>query len=175
MRLQKGMGLVHVIQGDQAIGSSDDVVLTTVLGSCVAACLYDPFAKIGGMNHFLLPNIVGDNTTQIVYGAQAMELLINALLKKGANKNRLKAKLFGGANVVSGLSNIGERNANFAMQFLVDESIDCISQSLGGSDARRVRFWPASGRASLKVIGRANVEDASQSSVTTTATSVELF
>lgn len=139
--------LVHVIQGDYAVAGSDDVILTSVLGSCVAACLHDPQAGIGGMNHFLLPEASRNASTGVLYGAQAMELLINALLKRGACKERLEAKIFGGGRMIAGLSDIGESNAIFARRFLSDESIPCVAESLGGTRARRIRFWPHSGRA----------------------------
>lgn len=149
---------VHVVQGDFSTSNDPNVVLTTVLGSCVAACIWDPIAQVGGLNHFLLPDRTKDAGNPIVYGAQAMELLINDLLKKGAIKRRLRAKLFGGGNVLEGLSNIGEKNAEFALNFLQNEGIDCVSSSLLGSQARRVRFYPTTGRASQKLIGQAVIE-----------------
>lgn len=149
---------VHVVQGDFATSNDSNVVLTTVLGSCVAACIWDPIAQVGGLNHFLLPDRTKEAGNPIVYGAQAMELLINDLLKKGAVKRRLRAKLFGGGNVLEGLSNIGEKNAEFALSFLQNEGIDCVSSSLLGSQARRVRFYPTTGRASQKLIGQAVIE-----------------
>lgn len=167
--------LIHVIQGDYAIGESQNVILTAVLGSCVAACLYDPVVKVGGMNHFLLPNASNDSTSPVVYGAQAMEILINTLLKKGARKEHLKAKLFGGAQVINSLSNIGEKNANFALRFLEDEKIECLGQSLGGLQARRVRFWPASGRASQKTIGQSQLASQPAKAITELKRDVELF
>lgn len=150
--------IVHVVQGDFATSDDPSVVMTTVLGSCVAACIWDPVAQVGGLNHFLLPDRTKEAGNPIVYGAQAMELLINDLLKKGAKKNRLSAKLFGGGNVLEGLSNIGEKNAEFALSFLADEGIECVSSSLLGTQARRVRFYPTTGRASQKLIGQAVVE-----------------
>ncbi len=139
--------LVHVIQGDYAVGDSDDTIMTAVLGSCVAACLRDPLAGVGGMNHFLLPTAGANASASVLYGAQSMELLINALLKKGARKERLEAKIFGGGRMIAGLSDIGQSNSDFARRFLRDEGIPCVAESLGGTSARRIRFWPASGRA----------------------------
>lgn len=139
--------LVHVIQGDYALADSDDVILTAILGSCVAACLRDPLAGVGGMNHFLLPETGRNASAGVLYGAQAMELLINALLKRGARKERLEAKIFGGGRMIAGLSDIGASNGAFARRFLHDEGIPCVGESLGGAKARRIRFWPRSGRA----------------------------
>ncbi|SPF81947.1 chemotaxis protein CheD [Pseudoprimorskyibacter insulae] len=137
---------INVIQGDFKISRSDGDVLTTVLGSCVAMCLYDLGAGIGGMNHFLLPERKDTCHSDIRFGAHAMELLINALLRCGADRSRLKAKLFGGATMSTNLSDIGKANAEFAVNFLATENIACVSTSLGGTTARRIRFWPTSGR-----------------------------
>lgn len=139
--------LVHVVQGDFAVAGEAEVILTAILGSCVAACLRDPLARVGGMNHFLLPARGGDTANPVFYGAQAMELLINALLRRGARKDRLEAKLFGGGRMLGNLSDIGAQNADFARSFLRAEGIACVAESLGGDRARRVRFWPHSGRA----------------------------
>ncbi|WP_136440738.1 chemotaxis protein CheD [Pacificoceanicola onchidii] len=137
--------LVNVIQGDFMISDDPEVVLTTVLGSCIAVCLYDPEKQVGGMNHFLLPEGEGSDTSDVRYGANAMELLINGLLKAGADRDLLEAKIFGGAKMMGNLRNIGESNAVFAHQFLRDESIPCIAESVGGTAARRIRFWPTTG------------------------------
>lgn len=136
---------ITVIQGDHLISRDPQVVLTTVLGSCIAVCLHDPSAGIGGMNHFLLPGRAGD--CDLRHGAYAMELLINGLLKQGAARAALRAKVFGGASLIGGRRNIGGANIAFARQFLMDEAIPCVAASTGGAAARRVQFWPASGRA----------------------------
>lgn len=136
---------IHVIQGEHHVSDREDVVLTTVLGSCVAACLHDPVLRIGGMNHFLLPD--GPGQRDIRHASAAMEQLVNALLKLGGRRERLVAKVFGGARMLPGLPDIGQRNAEAAMAFLAGEGIGVVSQSFGGHQARRLRFWPASGRA----------------------------
>lgn len=142
----------HVIQGEQAISDAPEATLQTVLGSCVSACLHDPVRRIGGMNHFLLPD--DGQGTDIRYASAAMERLVNELLKSGAGKERLQAKLFGGARIMANLPDIGTRNAESALAFLRNEGIPCQSRSLGGNQARRVRFWPASGRAQQLLIER---------------------
>jgi len=139
--------IIHVVQGEYNFSDDPNVTLSTVLGSCVAACIRDPVANIGGMNHFLLPGGREHESDSVMYGVQAMELLINALMKCGCKKNRLEAKLFGGARMMEGLSDIGAQNSEFARAFLAKERISCISESLGGIRARRIRFWPVSGRA----------------------------
>jgi chemotaxis protein CheD len=136
---------LHVVQGDHCVSADPDASMSTILGSCVAACLYDPVRKVGGMNHFLLAD--GDGEEAMRYGAYAMEVLINDLLKMGASRDRLEAKLFGGARMMERLSDIGAGNAEFARRFLAAEGIPVVSESLGGRRARRVEFWPVGGRA----------------------------
>jgi chemotaxis protein CheD len=145
---------VHVIQGQFYVTDESQVVLSTLLGSCVAACIRDPVARVGGMNHFLLPGFDENSRSREAerYGVHLMELLVNGLLQKGARRERLEAKLFGGARTVEGLSDIGARNAAFAETFLRNESINYIGGSLGGDNGRRVQFWPVSGRARQAVI-----------------------
>ena len=146
---------IQVIQGAHYVTDDPEVMLTTVLGSCVAACLHDPQAGIGGMNHFLLPD--SDSSRAVRFGAHAMELLINDILNRGGRRHRLQAKLFGGGRMFDGLTDVGEANASFAERFLRDEGVPVVSASLRGPLARRVQFWPASGRALQRF-----VDDASQ-------------
>ena len=145
---------IAVIQGEYRVIDDPNVVLTTVLGSCVAACLRDPVAGIGGMNHFLLANSSDGKTgsDQVRYGAYAMELLINDLLKRGARRDRLEAKLFGGAKLFDTLQDIGDGNASFAEQFMRDEGIPVTGGSLRGRSARRVEFWPVVGRVRQRMV-----------------------
>ena len=136
-----------LLQGEQQVSSDPGTVITTVLGSCIAACLWDPRAGIGGMNHFLLPDGPDGGAIPMRYGLHAMELLINALLRQGADRATLRAKLFGGAHLQPHLPDIGSRNIAFAQDFLNREGILCIGGSTGGNRARRIRFWPHDGRA----------------------------
>lgn len=139
---------IHIIQGEYQVVTDDKVVLTTVLGSCVAACLRDPEAKVGGMNHFLLPGGQAAKPLESErYGAYLMELLINGLLKHGARRDRIEAKIFGGARMVEGLSDIGAENGVFAREFLKNEGIRIVAQNLGGRYGRRLEYHPVSGRA----------------------------
>ena len=146
-RLWEAERRIHVVQGEFAVTADPDTVLTTILGSCVAACMSDPVAGVGGMNHFLLPGEDSDDTDSLRYGVHAMELLVNGLLKLGARRGRLEAKLFGGARVVRGLSDVGRQNAEFAERFLRNEGIQSAGGDLGGQCARRIQFWAADGRA----------------------------
>ncbi len=153
-------GRIHLTQGEHHVSQEGGVVLTTILGSCVAACLCDPVAGIGGMNHFLLPDQQGtrDSPGSVRYGAYAMEILINALLGQGARRDRLEAKLFGGARMIAGLTDIGQQNAEFAERFLKQEAIPVIGGSLRGNHARRIQFWPRSGRVRQMTIANADAE-----------------
>ena len=136
---------IHVIQGEFHVSDDEGVVLTTILGSCVAACVRDPVAGVGGMNHFLLPGEEGGEGLR--YGVQSMELLVNALLRRGARRDRLEVKLFGGARLIDGLTDVGSQNAAFAERFVKDEGLHAAGGSLRGRQARRIQFWPVSGRA----------------------------
>ena len=138
--------LTNVIQGDYAISENPDEILTTVLGSCIAVCMYDAQRMSGGKNQFLLPSREGSRGANVRYGAYAMELLINGLLKRGAQRNKLEAKIFGGASMMGNLRDIGAANAQFAHAFLADEGIPCAAERVGGTSARRIRFWPTTGR-----------------------------
>ncbi len=141
---------VHIVQGEFGVSDDPNVVLTTLLGSCVAACLRDPLAGVGGMNHFLLPGEEesgGHPRDTERYGVHLMELLVNGLLRRGARRECLEAKLFGGARTMDGLADIGARNASFAEHFLQYEGIRCVGGSLRGDRGRRIQFWPVSGRA----------------------------
>ena len=144
---------IHVGQGEHHVTADPDVMLTTILGSCVALCLRDPRTGIGGMNHFLLPEGAGAGTDAgRRYGAYAMELLINDCLKMGARRDRLEAKLFGGGRMFDTLRDVGAANADFAEKFMRDEGIAVVGGSLRGSGGRRVQYWPATGRALQRAV-----------------------
>lgn len=149
--------VVNVIQGEYEISEDPAVVLTTVLGSCIAVCMFDTTRGIGGLNHFLLPNREGGGGASVRYGAYAMELLINGLLRKGAERARLQAKVFGGASMIGNLRDIGASNAAFARQFLADEGIPCVAESVSGTSARRIRFWPTDGRVRQLMVSAAAI------------------
>lgn len=169
---------LHVVQGGQAVSDDPDICMTTILGSCVAACLWDPEAGIGGMNHFLLPEAPDGAPSDRRYGVQAMELLINGLLARGARRDRLRAKVFGGGRMNAGMVDIGARNAAFVRRFLNDEDIPLEGESLGGDAARRIQFWPASGRARQHRVEPAAVsvqERAPRSAAPQPAGDLELF
>src|SRR5262249_33778023 len=137
------------------VSSDDDVALTTILGSGVAACMRDPLARVGGMNHFLLPGALAGEDLEP--GVHAMELLLNALLRAGAKREPLVVRLFGGVRMMKNLSAIGSKNAALASSFLRQEGIACLGDSLGGEQARRIRYWPVSGKAKQMLVGQTDV------------------
>ena len=143
---------INIVQGEYHVSGDAALSITTLLGSCVAACLHDPAAGVGGMNHFLLPGDEAASPLVARHGVHLMELLINGLLKKGASRHRLEAKLFGGARTMQGLGDIGASNARFAQEFLKREGIAVTGGSLGGETGRRIQFWPASGRVMQKLV-----------------------
>jgi len=139
---------IHLLQGQFEVSDSPEVMITTMLGSCVACCLHDPVRGIGGMNHFLLPHGEGASGPEARrYGAYAIEVLINGLLRKGADRRSLEGRLFGGARLSPHLPDIGGQNARFAKAYLEHEGIGIMRRgSVGGSQARRIQFWPMTGR-----------------------------
>jgi chemotaxis protein CheD len=145
---------VNLIQGEFKVSDEAEIVFTTILGSCVAACIRDPVRGIGGMNHFLLPGpeADADQRDDERLGVHLMELLVNGLMRQGAQRDRLEAKVFGGARMMRGLSDIGRKNTDFALQFLKYEGIRTIAGDTGGERGRRLQFWPVSGRARQSLI-----------------------
>jgi chemotaxis protein CheD len=139
---------VKVLPGEYYVDTEDILVMTT-LGSCIAACLWDRQAKVGGMNHFMLPDGAGDSGR---YGTFAMELLINEMMKRGASRLTMEAKIFGGGAVISGMNtiNVGERNTKFVTDFLSTERIPIVSKDVLDIYPRKVCYLPASGKAMVK-------------------------
>ena len=148
---------VKVLPGEFFVHGEDILVMTT-LGSCIAACLWDRERRIGGMNHFLLPDGGGDASGR--YGSYAMELLIGELVKRGATRSTMEAKVFGGAAVISGMStiNVGERNTAFVLEYLRTERITVVSKDVLDVYPRKVCFLPASGKAMVKRLATTNVD-----------------
>ena len=142
----------NITQGEYAIADEPGAMISTILGSCVATCLWDPDRHIGGMNHILVAQTSVGGVACDFAGVNAMELLINAMVRRGADRNNLRAKVFGGAKMVRGLSDIGKLNGLFALGFLEREGIPCLGQSLGGTSARHITFFPAEGRAMQKTV-----------------------
>jgi len=143
----------HVRQGEFFVTKDADTVCSVILGSCVSACLFDHKNKVGGMNHFLLPyESKGAERSSLRFGAHSMEIMINELLKLGADRYNLKAKVFGGANVTAGHNTIGAQNAAFILKYLENEGIACAARSLGKKHTRRVKFYPTTGQVKMKFV-----------------------
>lgn len=147
-----------ILPGEYYVTTADEMI-TTTLGSCVAACIRDPRINVGGMNHFLLP--VRGSTREVHpddpfsletrYGAHAMESLINSLLALGARRDRLEVKLFGGGSVIPGMtSDVGRKNSAFAEEYLQREGLQLLASDVGGPYPRKIQYFPRSGRARAK-------------------------
>ncbi|QXT41182.1 chemotaxis protein CheD [Gymnodinialimonas ceratoperidinii] len=150
--------VVHVLQGQVVATAAPSQILTTILGSCISACMRDPVLRLGGMNHFLLPGDDPRKSNSIRYGARSMEELINALLRKGAARDRLEVWLFGGADLLRMGTGVGEANCAFATAFVETEGFSLRGTDLGGSRGRRVRFCPYTGEISIRLMQTAPVE-----------------
>ena len=150
---------VKILPGEYFVYNEDLLIMTT-LGSCIAVCLWDRQAKVGGMNHFMLPDSGGNGQDSGRYGSYAMELLINELLKLGASRMTMEAKVFGGGAVISGMNtiNVGERNTAFVMEYLKTERIPVVSKDVLDIYPRKVCFLPFSGKAMVKRLAPSNPE-----------------
>jgi len=148
-----------ILPGEYYVSRSDELI-TTVLGSCVSACLWDPFSRVGGMNHFMLPHDASGNggrwgaleelRASTRYGTFAMESLINGILANGGERRNLKAKVFGGGRVLRQMSDVGMRNIHFVRHYLESEGISVFGEDLGGPYPRKVVFYPLTGKAFVK-------------------------
>lgn len=180
--------IVQVLQGDCYVTAAPDEVLTTVLGSCVSACIRDPVIRCGGMNHFLLP--AGHDMSEadltmasLRYGGFAMEKLINSVMAAGGSRDRLEIKVFGGGNVMKGLSKIGNRNAEFVEEYLKAEGFRIAAKHLRGDWPRKIQFFPHSGQVRMRELKDNTAERLFQQEVraaprvasTPTSGSIELF
>jgi len=154
---------VFVLPGYHFIQIDGGVPVSTLLGSCVAACIRDTVSGVGGLNHFLLPEKADavEDSQSSRYGVNAMEVLINDLLKTGAKKQNLEAKIFGGANVIqtSAMETVGEQNGDFVRAYLDFEGIPVLAEDLGGDQPRRIYFFPSSGRVSVLKIASTSSEE----------------
>ena len=149
---------VKVLPGEFFVYNEDLLIMTT-LGSCIAACLWDREKRVGGMNHFLLPDSAGGADSGR-YGSFAMELLIGEMVKRGATRATMEAKVFGGGAVISGMNtiNVGERNTAFVLDYLRTERISVVSKDVLDIYPRKVCFLPASGKAMVKRLASANTD-----------------
>lgn len=154
---QTGRPVVKLFSGDWHVTTDPDLLIVTILGSCVAACIRDPIARVGGMNHFLLPSTdlaLGKASDATRYGTYAMETLINNILKSGGRKERLEVKLFGGGNVTNNSARIGSKNAAFIREFMRNEGLNIVAQDLEGDLPRRVHYSPIDGKVLMRRLKR---------------------
>lgn len=156
-----GRWVLKVIAGEHCVSSDPQAAISTLLGSCVAACIRDPLARVGGMNHFMLPSSAsgtwGIASSSLRYGNFAMERLINDILTRGGQRRRLEAKVFGGARLLSDSSGIGERNAQFVRDYLAAEGIGIVASDLLGTQGRRLIYLPVNGHAFVSPLARATL------------------
>jgi chemotaxis protein CheD len=144
----------------QVYVTREPTIIKTILGSCIAACLIDPVAQVGGMNHFMLPapgNGSGHRVDHSQFGVHAMDLLVGAIQKAGGERRRLQAKLFGGGHVLQIAGNgpsVPEQNIHFIEEFMKAERIAVVSRDLGGYLPRRIHFYTDSGKVYVKRLGQ---------------------
>ena len=151
-----GCMTVKVLPGEFYVSAQEEMI-STVLGSCVSACIRDRQRQIGGMNHFMLPEPLGerDSLSSAVgraarYGNDAMEQLVNAILKAGGRRENLVVKVFGGGRVLAQMTDVGQRNIAFIKRYLAAESLELLAADLGDIYPRQVQFFPASGRVRVR-------------------------
>lgn len=157
---ENGVIAAKLLPGDYYV-TKDEEMITTVLGSCVSACIRDSVSGIGGMNHFMLPetsrsrlnsreeSVVG---TALRYGNYAMEHLINTILQYGGKRKNLEVKLFGGGKIIATLGDVGSRNIEFVLDYVDTEALNLVSHDLGDIYPRKVNFYPMTGKVRMKKI-----------------------
>lgn len=182
-----GAWVVKLLPGEFYVTPQTDEVIVTILGSCVAACIRDPLAGLGGMNHFMLPQggsrQWNGESESARFGNFAMEKLINELLKAGCSRASLEIKVFGGANVIQSRNAVGTGNSEFILRYLHAEGLRCAVQDLGGHYPRRIHFYPMSGRVVRRFLNNSSATSvvseenayARQLSSQATAGDIELF
>lgn len=146
------MIVAKILPGEVYVTRMNEVI-TTVLGSCISACIRDPYAGVGGMNHFMLPiskNVDVKDSDAARYGNFAMEQLINEILKNGAQRKNLEVKLFGGGRVLTHMTDVGKRNIEFALEYVRLEGLKLLSEDLGDIFPRKIQYDPITGKARMK-------------------------
>jgi len=161
-----GVNVVMVLPGRHYVTKKADEMIVTLLGSCVAACIRDPIAAVGGLNHFLLPESENGHWGSTVdaamrYGNHAMETLINDIIKLGGVRSRLEVKVFGGAQVIEGASalSVGQKNAEFVERYLQNEGFKIAAKHLGGMRPRRIHYLPMTGKVQMRQMQRSVDKD----------------
>ncbi|MGI9488791.1 MAG: chemoreceptor glutamine deamidase CheD [Geminicoccaceae bacterium] len=161
-----GTNVTMVLPGRHYVSTSSDEMIVTLLGSCIAACVRDPIAAVGGLNHFLLPE--SDNgqwgktaDAAMRYGNHAMETLINDIIKLGGLRSRLEVKVFGGSQIIKGASatSVGQKNVEFIKRYLSNEGLPIAAEHLGGTLPRRIHYFPITGRVQMRLMQRSTDKD----------------
>lgn len=164
---QAGHWMAKILPGEFFVTRHDEII-TTILGSCISACIRDPARRVGGMNHFMLPEdqtvgrnawLEGAGSLATRYGSHAMESLINELMKLGADRARLEVKLFGGARILATMSDVGARNIEFVRRYLRVEGLRIAAEDLGSDCPRHVEYCPRTGVVMLKCLKALSVRD----------------
>lgn len=156
---------VMVLPGRHYVSADPEEMIVTLLGSCVAACIRDPKAAVGGLNHFLLPESNsgqwGQANAAMRYGNHAMETLINDIIKRGGDRSRLEIKVFGGAHIIEGQStvSVGQQNVEFVESYLKNEGFSIVAKHLGGPLPRRIHYFPVTGKVNMLALRRAPDND----------------
>jgi chemotaxis protein CheD len=144
---------IHQVMPGELFVTEEDIVIATVLGSCVSACVRDVWRGIGGINHFMLPDTLrGDPGDSARYGVYALECLVTRVIGTRGSRRDLEVKVFGGGQVIEVGSDIGRSNIELVRRYFADEQIEISSEDLGQQFARRVRYWPRTGRAQIQRI-----------------------
>ncbi len=148
--------VAKILPGEYYVTDHDEMI-TTVLGSCISACIWDKGMGVGGMNHFMLPSSEkgGWGGSELVstatrYGNHAMEQMINAILKHGGRREHLLVKIFGGGKIISSMSDVGKKNIKFVESYINNENVTLLAEDVGGGQARKVIFYPKTGRVRVK-------------------------
>jgi chemotaxis protein CheD len=176
------MWVVQVLPGELYTTDQDEVI-ATVLGSCVSTCVRVARLQIGGINHFMLPHAprgTADDEASARYGVSALERLLNGMMSRGARRSELEVKVFGGGRVIEGGSDVGRANIDFVRGFFAAEHLEIVAEDVGDQVARRLRYWPRSGRVQLLRMPMSRAErvlaaEARAKATTPAAGSVELF
>jgi chemotaxis protein CheD len=154
---------VKIHPGEYRVSQNAEEMLVTVLGSCVSACVRDPVASVGGMNHFMLPESDTDKWGNISaamrFGNFAMEQMINDILKLGGQRSRLEVKVFGGGKILKDALGIGEKNIDFIKRYCHDENLNVVASSLGGTAARRIHYFPVTGKVLQRFVAMGGDEE----------------
>lgn len=150
----EGITTIKILPGEFYVTSENERI-ETILGSCISACVRDPIAGVGGMNHFMLPVNKSNTSPHVLsdanrYGNFAMENLVNALLSKGAKRERLEFKIFGGGRIMSSMTNVGWYNIGFTFDYVATEGFKVVSQDIGDVYPRKILYYPLTGRVRVR-------------------------